>query len=245
MVMQSMRLRVREIIALLVLTFVWSAGCGEWTPPAPTAPTAPSGVLDTPSSGATVSGSVKPKGISALTAASTGAAATLQVTVTVVGTNISSPVDASGRFVLKGVSPGSLSLRFSGPGIEATLQVSSVDDRELVDLAVELEARFARIEASVRIKVDNSTEIDGDVTHVTGTCPNLSVVVHGWTVNMNANSQGACGDVRVGIRIKIKGTRSGSVIVVVKVDVRGAPNQPNNPNSDDDDDDDGDDDDDD
>lgn len=237
--MQSTGPRVRAIIALLALTLGWSAGCGEWAPPAPTAPTAAWTVLGTPSNGATVTGSVKPKGLNALTAASTGAAAALQVTVTVVGTNISSPVDSSGRFMLKGVSAGSLSLRFSGSNIEATLQVGAVDDRELVDLAVELEARFVRIEGSVRIKVDNSTEIEGEVAAVTGTCPNLSLVVLGWTVNMNASSQGSCGDVRIGIRIRIRGNRSGNVIVVVRVEVRVTATQP------DDDDDDGDDDDDD
>ncbi len=237
--MVSRGFRVRGFIALLVLTLGWSAGCGEWAPPAPTAPTAGSAVFDTPSSGATVTGSVKTKGMSALTAASVGAAATLQVTVTVVGTTISSPVDASGRFMLKGVSAGSLSLRFSGPNIEATLQVSAVDDRELVDLAVELETRFARIEASVRIKVDNSTEIEGDVSAVTGACPSLSIVVHGWTLNMNATTQGSCGDVRIGIRIKIKGNRSGTVILVVKVEIRGATTtQPSDDDDDGDDDDD-------
>ncbi len=231
--------RLRGLRALFVLTLSWSAGCGAWTPPAPTAPTAgPTGVTDTPASGATVSGTVKPKGINALTSASSGASAALQVNVTVVGTNISAPVDASGRFVLKGVSPGGLSLRFAGPGIEATLQVSAVDDRELVDLAVELEARFARIEASVRIKADNSTEIEGDVSRVTGTCPNVSVVVQGWTANISATSQGSCGDVRVGIRIKIKGNRSGNVIIVVKVEVRATSTGSNNDNDDDDDDDD-------
>ena len=115
------------------------------------------------------------------------------------------------------------------------MQVGAVDDRELVDLAVELEARFALIESSVRIKADNSTEIEGDVTRVTGTCPNVSIVVQGWTANINATSQGSCGDVRVGIRIKIKGNRSGNVIIVVKVDIRVTSTGSNSDNDDDDD----------
>lgn len=239
--MPSMLPQVRATIALVMLAFVFTTGCGDRSTSVPTAPSGPSVPTGPPSSGATVTGLVKLKGINgvnAFTAATTGAAAALQVTVTVVGTNISSPVDASGRFVLRGVAAGILRLQFSGPGIDATLQVSSVDDRETVDLAVELEPRFVRIEAYVRIKVDNSTEIEGDITKVTGTCPNLSLVVHGWTVNMNASSQGACGDVRVGIRIKIRGSKSGNVIVIVKIEVRVVPGSPNSGNDDDDDDDD-------
>lgn len=219
------------VTAAFIAMLAAAAACGQWTPPAPTAP---SQFRESPASGATISGTVN-GGTSgnAMLAASTS-----NMTVTVVGTDISSSVSFSGKFVLKGVPAGNVTLRFTAPGIDVNLAVGSVGDREMIDLSVKVEASGTHVESFVRIRVDNSMEIEGDVTQMSGTCPNLTVVIHGWTVNLDASVTGGCGDISIGVKIKIKGTRSGNIVIVVKVEVEGH-------DEDDDDDDDHDDDDDD
>lgn len=230
-----MSARIRTYLVGALAAVALSAACGQWSPPAPTAP---SELLSNPASGATVSGTITNMSGSSMLASTASDAASVDLRVNVVGTDITAPVNVSGRFTLQGVPAGTILLRFTGPGIDVTLNVGGVGDRELLDVKLRLEVTSARIESFVRIRIDNTTEIEGEVTQVSGTCPNLSVVIHGMAVNLTTTTEGACGDIRVGIRIKIKGTRNGSVIVVIKVNVEGH-------SDDDDDDDDGHDDDDD
>lgn len=198
--------------ALVAIASLGVVSCGAWVPPAPTAP---SHIQENPTSGATISGLVNDgSGVSPLTAASASS-----MTVTVVGTQIRAEVSVSGRFILREVPSGTIFLRFTGPGVDATVRVDGVADRDVVDLRLTVQAGTARIESRVRIAIDSSTEIDGPVTQVSGTCPNLTIRVNDWTVNLDASSAGACADVRVGVRIKIRGRRSGDVIVVIRVDV--------------------------
>ncbi len=204
--------RCAVLTSALAMTIMLGA-CGQWTPPAPSAP---SQFRDTPSHGATISGVVNGgAGVNPLLASGTS-----NMTVTVVGTELSASVSVSGKFILREVPAGAVFLRFTGSGIDATVSISGgVADREMVDIAVTIQGRFARIESSVRIGANNSVEVNGPVTAVSGSCPNLTVIIQGMALNLSASTGGACADVRVGIRIKIKGTRSGNVIVVVKIEM--------------------------
>lgn len=78
------------------------------------------------------------------------------------------------------------------------------------------------VEARVRIKADNTTEVVGDVTAVSGSCPNLNFMVGGWTLKVDNSSQSGCGDIKIGVKVKIRGTlTSSNVVIVVRIEVSG------------------------
>ena len=224
--------------ALVASILVVSGACGDWTPPSPTAPTE---FMQNPSSGATVSGVVNGGSVGG----STLLASTSDLTVSVVGTDISAAVSVSGKFKLTGVPAGPVMLRFTGPGIDVRLDAGPVQNQDILDLAIKIQTGDSRIESRVQIRADNTTDIEGNIVRVSGTCPNLTVEVHGWTLNLTSSTAGSCADVRVGVRIKLKGNRSGTAILVVRIEVAGTSGHDNDDDDDDRDDDDEDDDDDD
>lgn len=212
-----MRLKSRAALVALAVVATFAGACGQWAQPAPTAP---SQFQHNPTTGANISGVLN----GGSSSSSLLAAATSGMTVTVVGTDVSAAVSVSGKFILKGVPAGTVFLRFTGPNVDATVLVGSVADQDLFDLKLTVEGSSARIDVRVRIAIDNTTEIEGPVAAVSGTCPTLTIKVGDWTLNLDASSVGACSDLRIGIKIKIRGRREGNVVVVVRVEVEGGEN---------------------
>ncbi|MDO8629169.1 MAG: DUF5666 domain-containing protein [Phycisphaerales bacterium] len=159
------------------------------------------------------------------------------MTVKVIGTNISAPVSASGAFVLENVPAGSIQLQFSSASTNAVATVGTVNTGDRLDLqiSINLVGAVAVVEASIHIKADSTTEVEGDITAVSGSCPNLSFVVNGWTLKVDSSTQSGCTNVRVGVKVKIKGTHTSTkVVVVVRIDVAGPPSRDDRPGDDDD-----------
>jgi hypothetical protein len=233
-------MRMRHTVTALAMAtgvVVGISACGNWTPPLPSGPSAlPSPLDSVPSEGATIIGTVNggAAGISPSLASGTS-----DETVTVDGTSITASVSVSGTFVLKGVPSGSITLRFSGSQT-GTVKLDHVDIQERIDVKIRINASSASIDAVMRIKVDNTTEIEGDVTAINGTCPSLTMQVAGWNASVNSQSDGHCADIRVGLRVRIRGQMSDRVVIVVKVEVAvtSTPAPTPTPNPDDDDDDD-------
>ncbi len=238
----SVLIRVGCILATLLAIGAGASGCGQWTPPTPAGPSElPSALNDIPVQGATIAGTVNGGGVGASASRLNSASG---MTVTVVGTSISAPVSSSGGFVLKGVPTGTFDLRFTGVSVDASVRITNIGDRERIEIKVRVEATRASIEASVRIRIDDSAEIEGPVTEVSGTCPSLRAVVGDWTVNLNPNTEGGCSDIKVGIKIKVVGSMRGNrTVVVVRIQIVtvSVPPPPGRDNDDDDDDDDDDD----
>lgn len=206
---------------------IGSAACSSWAPPLPSSPSSlPSAMDSTPSTGATIQGHVQ-GATGAATAKLAGATptfasltSTVTLTVKVVGTNISAPVSSSGAFVLEGVPAGNIQLQFSGQSANAVAPLGTVNTGDRLDLEIRIEGSVGVVEASIRVKVDSTTEVEGVVTALSGTCPNLSFMVNGWTLKINSSSQASCSNIKVGVKVKIKGTLTSSrVVVVVRVDV--------------------------
>jgi hypothetical protein len=232
-------MRMRHTVTALAIGSALSVGaCGNWTPPLPSGPsTLPSPLDDVPAQGATIIGTLNggAAGISPSLASGTS-----DETVTVDGTSITASVSVTGTFVLKGVPSGNVTLRFSGSQ-SGTVRLDHVEIQERIDVKIRISASRASIDAIMRIKVDNTTEMEGDVTAMSGTCPSLTVQVAGWTASVNSQSDAQCADIRIGMRIRIRGQMSDRVVIVIKVEVavRSTPAPTPAPtNSDDDDDDD-------
>lgn len=191
----------------------------------PTSPSAtvaaggPSAMPPVPTSGATIQGVVSDGNAGTLTHF---AALSVTLTVKVVGTNISAPVSASGAFVLENVPAGSVQLQFTGGTTSALSTLGGVNTGDRLDLRIRLSGTVGIVEASVHIKVDNSTVVEGFVTSVSGGCPNLNFVVNGWTLKLDSSSASGCTNIKVGIKVKIRGTvNSTKVVVVIRIETIG------------------------
>jgi hypothetical protein len=186
---------------------LFAAACSQTGSFSPTSPSAAGG-RGVSSTGAVISGTVN--GVALSTLSSSDAATTLAslpVTVTVVGTSISTTVDRSGRFELTDVPTGDVQLNFKGTGLDATLTVKGVQTGDLIDITVRLTDNSIRIEAERRQPRgngdnDDDSDSDGDsdsdsdsdsddgnvngdvggvVSNLTGTCPSLTFSLTGTT----------------------------------------------------------------
>ena len=157
--------RFTHIVTCTVALLAVACGDASFSPTAPSSAGRPGGSA---ASGAVITGTVG--GASASTSPGTfstsefsAAAVTKPVTVTVVGTNISTTIDGSGRFHLSGVPPGDVQLRFTGTGLDATLTLRGVQAGDRIDIKVRLTDTSVRIEAERRDRDDGEhDDDDGD-----------------------------------------------------------------------------------
>ena len=153
--------------------------------------------------------------------------ATKPVTVTVVGTGISSTIDGSGRFRLNDVPTGDVQLKFVGTGLDATLTVKGVEAGDTIDIRVRLTDSSVRIETERRESrgrgrgdddddrddkgdKDDQGKLKGTVAALSGTCPTITFTVSGVTVKTTGATRfedGWCAGVQNNARVEIQGRR--------------------------------------
>jgi len=141
----------RPLVAASCLAFVAAVGCGGRV----SGPTGPSGSTGaTGAAGATITGTVNGGNMAVSTASVsarlTAAAAPSGMTVTVVGTNLTTSVDILGQFELAGVPSGNVQLQFKHGSVNATIQLSNVGEQELVQIQVNVSGTSATIVNDVR-----------------------------------------------------------------------------------------------
>jgi hypothetical protein len=147
------------------------------------------------------------------------------LTVTVVGTTVSTAVDATGRFTLTNVPPGTVDLRFEGPATNAVLSLGSVPAGAQLDVTVAVSGTTAAL-------VDHRAHLQGAVSALSGSCPTLQLTVSGSTVKTTAQTvyqSASCADLTQGAKVEVEGTRGADGVVVAtkvqverqEVDVRG------------------------
>ncbi len=127
-----MQTTTRALFVASCLAFLAVAGCGGGSP---TEPTAASG-----GAGATIAGTVN----------SAAAGAPSGLTVTVVGTSLSAPVENAGQFRLAGVPSGNVELQFRASTVNATARLSNVGQEEMIEIQVNLSGSTATIVNEVR-----------------------------------------------------------------------------------------------
>src|SRR5262249_55439702 len=154
-------------------------------------PTAPS--ANGASHGAVIAGRVT--GMSTAAAAfPVSTMANTRLTVTIVGTNISTTVDGGGQFTLNGVPPGDVRLNFSGNGTNATITLSGVSTADRITITVSLNGNAARVESEQRDHGDNddhANEVKGVVSNLSGSCLTLTFSVQSTTQTTTVKTNGA------------------------------------------------------
>ena len=188
----------------------------------PTQPTSPA-ISNPPASnaGAVIAGTVV--GFSGTPSAAFSTRAT-GLTVTVTGSNLSSAVDDSGRFELRGVPGGHVELHFSGRNIDARLSLDNVAEHDAIEIVVRVDGTTAEIEDNHRQGADNRVEIEGTVAEVNATAgtlrigdtvvsvPATAIIRHGSTIMKLS-------DIHVGDRVEVKGMKTGTTTVASEIEV--------------------------
>ena len=197
-----------------VMLALLTSACGQSS----FSPASPS-MISGSTTGAVISGTVS--GLAAAQATSSmrgGTLATQPVVVTVVGTSMSTTIDGSGRFQFTGVPTGDVQLRFTGPGLDATLTVRGVREGDRIDIKVRVTDSSVRIDAERRDhrgddgdddddddedKDDN--EFSGVVSGLTGACPNITFSLRAG--DATRFEDGTCARVRNSVRVEVHGER--------------------------------------
>jgi hypothetical protein len=218
--MHALRHTSRVLIAIVAVMLA-TTGCGNWQPPSLTGPSPTGGS----SNGATISGTVQGyTSASTATADTTGAT----LTVTVEGTTLTVAVDSTGRFVLTGVPSGMIQLKFSGPGIDATLVIEEVENRETINLVVTVSGSTVTVEFQQSLSSSGKVELEGLISEVEPGDVDRTLTVKGQNVRVPEGTEIKQGsttrefdDLKVGQRVHVRGTMEGNTVVATLVIMQG------------------------
>lgn len=184
------------------------AACGSAT--TPTQPAGPS-TVEAPASqpSASINGRVTGIGSAQTLNSSHGAGAGM--TVSVVGTSISSAVNSTGQFALANVpAHAAVVLRFEGAGANAQLPVGTLSAGETFNLTVTVSGSTATIEGQTR---GNGSEIEGRIESIqpgTLVVAARTVTVGPSTTIRHGGTPMTFSQLVVGTRVHVKGTPSGT-----------------------------------
>ena len=215
---------MRRSLGLTLLAAVLAGACGGSSPTSPSSGGAAPGAS---AGSAMITGSVQGATASALTAASNGIALT-GVTVRVLGTSISSTVDAGGRFTLMNVPAGTVQLQLTGGGANASVTLSSVQASQTVDVVLAVAGTTASLESEVRSGAGQA-ELEGRVESLPPTQPALTFKAAGRTVKTDAATRFVDGsqsrtfaDLKIGMRIHAKGSLTGDLFTATLVELQNS-----------------------
>lgn len=214
---------MRKGLVLTIFAMLLAGACGGGKG----SPTSPSNGTTAPSAtSATITGTVQGAS-SAMLAASSGAAIA-GVTVSVVGTSISSVADAAGRFTLANVPPGAVQLQLTGGGANATVTLSPVSAQQTIDVVLAVSGSSATVESEVRSGTSEA-QLEGRVESLPPTQPALTFKAAGRIVRTDASTQFVDGsqsrtfaDLRLGMRVHVKGSMSGDTFTARRVELQNS-----------------------
>ena len=116
--------------------------------------------------GSTAATTSRLAGNAAPAAAATTASSIAGLIVRIVGTNLSTPVDASGAFRIAGVPPGTVRLQFRNDTVDATTELTAISGDQLVQLQVQFTSPSAVLVSETRINAAVSLcHVEGNGTY--------------------------------------------------------------------------------
>jgi hypothetical protein len=170
---------------------------------------------------ATVSGSLQESGIAGASFRPAGVSGT---TVSIVGTGLSTAVDGQGRFRLAGVPPGTRELELTG-GVNGKVTLSDLKAGDTVEVSLSVQGSSVSVESTSK-SGGSEAEVEGRVEALPAS-PAGSFVVAGKTVTTSASTtftlnggSGTFADVKIGVRVHVKGSPSGTAIAASAVKIQ-------------------------
>jgi hypothetical protein len=180
------------------------------------------------SSGATINGALISEGGSANKHSGGGGSATVPgLVVSVAGTNISTAVDSADQFVLRNVPSGTVQLNFIAPSLNGSISLTDVQDGDTVNVGVVVSGSSVALDSQLRQR-GSETELEGRIEALPPTTDDDTMRVAGRQVTTNGDTQfffrgdesASFGDLEVGMRVHVRGTRSGDTMAASLVRIQ-------------------------
>jgi hypothetical protein len=228
--------RPTTAIAVLAIASALAAACagdGSLSPVGPSSQT---------SGGASITGTIRGGATSAPRTLGDQILGTLDtrssaVTVSVVGTGISTTADNQGVFTLNNVPTGTVQLTFTAPGSNATVTLSGVGPDDRVQITVTVNGNSAHVDSEHHNNGEISTRItsidSGARTFQAGT---WTVKTTGSTVIRHGSKTLQFSDLRVRDHVQVRGARDGSTVTATEIKVEQGGNGDDNDDDQDNDD---------
>jgi Domain of unknown function (DUF5666) len=142
------------------------------------------------------------------------------VTISVIGTGISTNADNQGQFTLNDVPSGTVVLNFTAPGSNATATLQGVGPDDRVQITITVNGNNAHVDSEHH----NNGEISARITSVDS--GNQSFQTGSWTIKTNGSTVIRHGsktvqfsDLKVGDHVEVRGTRDGSTVTATEIKV--------------------------
>src|SRR5262245_4981299 len=159
------------------------------------------------------------------------------VTISVVGTGISTNADNQGQFTLNDVPSGTVVLNFSAPGSNATATLQGVGPGDRVQITVTVNGNNAHVDSEHH----NNGEISTRITSIDN--GNKSFQAGNWTVKTtdstvirHGSKKVPFSDLSVGDHVQVRGTRDGNTVTASEIKVEQGGRGGDDEDDDDDDD---------
>ena len=158
------------------------------------------------------------------------------VTISVVGTGISTNADNQGQFTLNDVPAGTVVLNFSAPGANATATLQGVGPGDRVQITVTVNGNNAHIDSEHHNNGEISTRISSiDSGNKSFQAGNWTIKTTDSTVIRHGSKTVPFSDLKVGDHVQVRGTRDGSTVTATEIKVEQAGQGGDNEDDDDDD----------
>jgi hypothetical protein len=142
------------------------------------------------------------------------------VTISVIGTGISTNADNQGQFTLDNVPSGTVVLNFSAPGSNATATLQGVGPGDRVQITVTVNGNNAHIDSEHHNNGEISTRITSiDSGNKSFQAGNWTIKTTGSTVIRHGSKTVQFSDLKSGDHVQVRGTRDGSTVTATEIKV--------------------------
>ena len=218
--MNVIRSQITIFAVVLAAALIAACGGGDAT----LSPIGPS----SSSAGASISGNITGSAVSAPRLASGGTLGVMDsrgVTVSIVGTGISTNADNQGQFTLNNVPSGTVQLNFSGPGSNATVTLTGVGPNDKVQISVTVNGNSAHVDSEHHSAPDNNNrDYQGRITSIDASgksfqIPGFTIKTTSATVIRHGNTTMQFTDLKVGDHVQARGTLDGTTLTATEIKV--------------------------
>jgi len=204
---------MRRFLLMLIPTAALLTGCGSASPTSPIAGAATiAGAIVGPGSSST-----SPGGGPSVAAPSAG------MTVSIVGSNQSTTVDANDNFTLTNVRPGDVSLKFSGAGVNSQVALGTIEASDHVSVTIVRDGASVSLDCINRVGAGRE-ELEGRIDGLPPTTPAGTFTISGQSVQTDAKTTFTKGgrpatfaDLQIGMRVHVEGTPNATGVLAASV----------------------------